>query len=94
MHLLYGAPSCANVQGIDVHDAGYFRLNKSEAVTLDPQTRVLLEVRKSLQFVIHFDIFCVLRMASDMSHLYACVALLISARSRCWLHALCKHHRT
>ena len=27
-----------------MHDAAYFRLNRSEALSLDPQTRLLLEV--------------------------------------------------
>jgi hypothetical protein len=31
-------------QGLDQHDAGYFRLTRTEAVALDPQTRSLLEV--------------------------------------------------
>lgn len=32
------------VQDVDLHDAAYFRLNRSEAIALDPQTRLLLEV--------------------------------------------------
>eukprot|EP00884_Botryococcus_braunii_P010940 jgi/Botrbrau1/19848/Bobra.0124s0084.1 len=34
----------AYTKGLEMHDATFFRLNRSEAVALDPQTRVLLEI--------------------------------------------------
>jgi hypothetical protein len=46
---IVNAPLCnSSMQGIEMHDAPYFRLNRKEAVALDPQTRILLEVSSCL----------------------------------------------
>ena len=37
-------PLLGCVQGVDLFDAGYFRMSRAEATALDPQTRVLLAV--------------------------------------------------
>ena len=36
-------------QGVDMHDAQHFRLSPTEALMLDPQTRLLLEVGVTAQ---------------------------------------------
>ena len=39
------------MQRVDQCDAAYFRMNRSEAVAIDPQTRMLLEV-SNLSYVL------------------------------------------
>jgi hypothetical protein len=43
-----------------MHDASYFRLTRGEAVALDPQARVLLEVCPPFLFIVHCSSPCYL----------------------------------
>ena len=52
-----------------MHDAAYFRLSRAEAVALDPQTRVLLEVRNKYYFSHPYHVFKTWGLQAGPSHL-------------------------